>query len=124
MARAIITKNYVHRFTTKTADDQYRTVGSAGADPVCLYQGDVRNLSQGIYQVSLNTDAQVAKSGMPTGCYKWGILLVFVSPWTGKVWLYFPDQLCDTGVYVMSAWRTNYDKAVWKKLPLSAISGG
>lgn len=124
MARAIVTKNYVHRFTTKTPDDQYRTVGDQSSDTVGVYQGDVRNLPQGIYQVSLKTDAQTAKSGMPTGCYKWGILLIFLSPWTGKVWVYFPDNLSDNCLHVMARWDTGYDNATWKKLPLSAVSGG
>lgn len=125
MARAIITKGYAYRFTTKTADDQYRTVGDPGGDTAGVYQGDVRNLPQGIYQVSLNTNEQTVKSGMPTGCYKWGILLIFMSPWAGKVWMYFPDNLYDTGVYVMAKWdNANYSIAKWKKLLLYEMQQG
>ena len=125
MARVIISKDYAFKFTTKTVYDQYRTVGDPSADTVGVYQGDVRDLPQGIYQVSLNTEAQAAKSGMPTGCYKWGILLIFLSPWKGKVWMYFPDNLFDTSVYVMAKWDSiNYSSAKWKKLLLYEISGG
>lgn len=125
MARTIITKDYVHRFTTKTPDDQYMIVGNSSAGTVGVYQGDVRDLPQGIYQVSLNSDDQIAKSGMPTGCYKWGILLIFLSPWTGKVWMYFPDNLNENYMYVMSKWNdTNYSSATWKKLLLDKTSGG
>ena len=125
MARTIITKDYVHRFTTKTVDDQYKTVGGPSADTAGVYQGDVRDLPQGIYQVSLDSDAQTIKNGMPKGCYRWGVLLIFLSPWAGKVWMYFPDNLYDTGVYVMARWdATNYGIATWKKLLLYEISGG
>lgn len=126
MARTIITKNYAYRFTTKTPDDQYMTVGDPSADTAGgVYSGDVRDLPQGIYQVSLNSDAQTTKSGMPAGCYKWGILLIFLSPWAGKVWMYFPDNLYDSGVYVMAKWNNNnYGSAVWKKLLLNKTSGG
>lgn len=124
MARELVLKAFTSRFDTKGVEDQYRTVGPAGVDTIGTYSGDVRDLPAGIYQVSLNTVNQTQLSGMPTGCYKWGILFIFLSPWDGKIWMYFPDNLYDPCMYVMAKWNEQYDVATWKKIAISAVSGG
>lgn len=124
MARKLVMKTFTSRFNTKGVEDQYRTVGPAGADTVGVYSGDVRGLPAGIYQVSLGNDNQTKLSGMPIGCYKWGMLFIFLSPWSGKVWMYFPDNLYDSYMYVMSKWNEEFGVATWKKIAVSAVSGG
>ena len=120
-----MTRQYVT--FSKNDPIQVATVERIGHEPTFgesgngYYRGNPVDAEVGVYQVSYSDADTFAEDGFPSGGFQWGTLLVLASPWGGKTFLYFPNDMSKAGgFYVKSYWTEALESRTGKWFKVSA----